>query len=96
VKTLTLKVENDKKVVVETDDWKPKELRFYGDGGTIHDTGDIDVELHNGKVVAVWYRCQALQFTQSEAGPHRAADMQKMYKDYPMPEICGLTLKDKK
>lgn len=92
MKTLTLKVQDDKKVVVETDD----KTRFYGDGGTIHSSPEINVELHNGKVVAVWFRCQALPFTQSEAGPHRAADMEKMYQDYPMPEIRGLKLKDKK
>jgi len=72
------------------------ETRFYGGDGTYHETTDINVELYNGKVIAVWYRCQALPFTQNESGPHRAAEMEKMYKDYPMPEIRGLELKDTK
>lgn len=36
--------------------------RFYGDGGTIHGTGHLDVEVKDGQVVAVWFRCQMLPF----------------------------------
>lgn len=38
--------------------------RYYGDGGTIHSTGTVDVEVSNGQVVAVWFRCQQLAFRQ--------------------------------
>lgn len=37
--------------------------RFYGDGGTIHDSGTIDVVQNaKGDVVQVWFRCQNLPF----------------------------------
>jgi hypothetical protein len=56
-----------------------EELR-YGDDGTIHRTGHLDVEVDNyGKVVAVWFRCMPLPFEQSHAEPHRALDMNRMY-----------------
>jgi hypothetical protein len=41
--------------------------RFYGDGTTIHGTTAIDVEVEDGVVVAVWYRCQMLPFVQHDA-----------------------------
>lgn len=40
---------------------------FYGGNGTIHSTGTVDVQLNkNGDVVAVWFRCRMLPFTQSK------------------------------
>ncbi len=69
--------------------------RFYGNGGTIHSTTDINVEIHDGKVVGVWFRCQALPFTQSDYGESRAEELKDMYKHNPMPEIHGLNLVDK-
>ena len=37
--------------------------RYYGDGGTIHSTTHLDVEVDDdGLVVAVWFRCQTLPF----------------------------------
>jgi len=39
---------------------------FYGGDGTIHSTGTVDVQLNkDGDVVAVWFRCRMLPFTQS-------------------------------
>lgn len=39
---------------------------FYGGNGTIHSTGTVDVQLNkDGDVVAVWFRCRMLPFTQS-------------------------------
>lgn len=39
---------------------------FYGGDKTIHSTGTIDVQLNkDGDVVAVWFRCRMLPFTQS-------------------------------
>lgn len=37
---------------------------YYGDGGTIHDTGTLDIELdpETGEVTAVWFRCLNLPF----------------------------------
>jgi len=56
--------------------------RLYGHDGTIHRTEYVNVETYNGKVVAVWFRCQALPFDQSETGINRANEMIKMYEDY--------------
>jgi len=44
-----------------------KPSRYYGDGGTIHSTNHLDIEVRNGEVVAVWFRCQMLPFRQHEA-----------------------------
>ena len=37
---------------------------YYGDGGTIHGTGHLDVEVDpkTGEVTAVWFRCLNLPF----------------------------------
>lgn len=52
--------------------------RFYGDGGTIHATEHLDVEVHAGKVVAVWFRCQVLPFEQHDVDLRRAVEMGHM------------------
>jgi hypothetical protein len=37
--------------------------RYYGDGGTIHGTTWLDVEVDDaGRVLAVWFRCQTLPY----------------------------------
>ncbi len=70
-------------------EWRSKQAlfaktgtRYYGDGGTIHSSGQLDVEIHDGKVIAVWFRCQPLPFRQSNASIHRAKEMKSMYKDF--------------
>ena len=45
-----------------------KPARYYGDGGTIHSSGTVDVEISDGQVVAVWFRCQQLAFRQVNLG----------------------------
>lgn len=71
--------------------------RFYGRDGTIHRTGEVNIELdpQTHQVVAVWFRCQPLPFTQSVASTDRAREMTTMYRKQEMPEIVGVTLKDK-
>lgn len=50
--------------------------RYYGDGGTIHNTGHVDVETDaTGAVVAVWFRCQMLPFRQTTVDDRRAQQM---------------------
>lgn len=68
--------------------------RYYGDGGTIHDTGHLHVETHNGKVVAVWFRCQLLPFEQVDVDSHRATEMLQGAISFPPPELRGVELKD--
>ena len=70
--------------------------RFYGDGTTIHNTGYIDIETHNGEVIAVWFRCQTLRFNHVEVDEERANLMKKSYEDHSPPEIRGFRLKFKK
>lgn len=70
--------------------------RFYGDGGTIHNTTYLDIETKDGKVVAVWFRCQTLPFKQTEVDNNRTKSMLNAYKEYSPPEIHGLNLVDTK
>jgi hypothetical protein len=54
-------------------------VRHYGDAGTIHQTGVVNVELDEaGKVVSVWFRCLGLPFTQRVVDSARAAEMRRM------------------
>jgi hypothetical protein len=52
--------------------------RFYGDDGTIHRNGYLDVETFGGQVVAVWFRCQPIAFKQTAVDRDRAVEMQSM------------------
>jgi len=52
------------------DKFRPKTVEdnenFYGGDRTWHSTGTVDVQLNKeGDVVAVWFRCKMLPFTQS-------------------------------
>jgi hypothetical protein len=69
-------------------------MRFYGDGGTIHGNTEFDVETYDGEVVAVWFRCAALPFKQTEVDASRAKEMRRMYLDGAMPRVHGLQLSD--
>jgi hypothetical protein len=48
--------------------WQQKQelaspARYYGNGGTIHHSGTIDIDVDtNGNVVEVWFRCLTLPF----------------------------------
>lgn len=68
--------------------------RFYGGDGTIHGTTQLNIEMENGEVVAVWYRCSALPFDVTEVHDNRAREMRKMYRQDTMPKIFGLELWD--
>lgn len=51
---------------------------YYGNGGTIHGTGWVDVETDkDGNVVAVWFRCMMLPFKQHTVSKERAAHMRE-------------------
>jgi hypothetical protein len=57
--------------------------RYYGNGGTIHSTGHVDVETDKaGNVVAVWFRCQPLPFKQTKVEKDRASEMVRMYQEH--------------
>jgi hypothetical protein len=61
------------------------ESRYYGNGGTIHGSTQLDVETYRGTVVAVWFRCQLLPFRQREADQARAIEMERAsWGDPPM------------
>lgn len=66
-------------------------VRFYGDGNTIHSTGHLDVETRDGKVVAVWFRCQMLPFKQAEVGASRASIYTPDDNDW-LPALVGVTV----
>jgi hypothetical protein len=59
----------------------PAGTRYYGSDMTIHSGGEVDVEVDSdGKVVAVWFRCQPLPFDQRMVQELRAKEMRSMYK----------------
>jgi hypothetical protein len=42
--------------------------RYYGNGGTIHHEGRVDIGVNShGRVEAVWFRCQMLPFKQYDS-----------------------------
>lgn len=74
----------------------PTELRYYGSDMTIHDGGQVDVEMDPllGKVVAVWFRCQPLQFKESRATIARSNEMQRMYKNGNVPGLDAVVVRE--
>lgn len=69
-----------------------KPSRYYGDGGTIHSSGEVNVEIdQKGKVVAVWFRCQMLPFDQTIVDEERARSMRSVTD---LPRITGVELLD--
>lgn len=71
-----------------------KKTRTYGNDGTIHQDGEVNVEIYKGKVVAVWFRCQPLPFTQSDWGKDRAREMERMYAEGNIPELTAVEVVD--
>lgn len=71
-----------------------KGTTYYGDGGTIHGSTEVNVELDkNGKVVSVWFRCMTLPFTQTIVDDQRAQDMERCYQQNKIVEIHGIEIK---
>ena len=70
-------------------------VRTYGFDKTIHQTQQLDVEVHDGEVVAVWFRCQALPFRQTRPDGNRADEMRDMYDRSSMPALLAVEVKDR-
>lgn len=69
--------------------------RTYGGDGTIHRTGYLDVEVGpDGRVCAVWFRCQALPFEEHRVGEQRASAMRSVGMEG-LPRIVALELEDR-
>jgi len=67
--------------------------RYYGEGGTLRGTTELDVETDaTGRVVAVWYRCQMLPFRQRTVADERAIQMDEDRAR--LPAITGVELLD--
>lgn len=75
----------------------PTDLRYYGGAGTFHSNGEVNVELDKaGNVVAVWFRCQPLRFTQHVVEEHRAEEMNNMYSGgWAVPSLDAVVIRDK-
>jgi hypothetical protein len=74
----------------------PTDIRYYGGDGTIHSGGEVNVELDKrGRVVAVWFRCQPLAFTQSTAHPGRVREMDDMYAQGAIPGLDAVVVRTK-
>ena len=75
---------------------KKSNTRLYGRNHTIHQTSILNVETDDdGKVVAVWFRCQPLPFDQTIVQNNRADEMDRMYLSE-MPQIVAVELDDPK
>lgn len=68
-------------------------VRTYGFDKTIHRTEQLDIDVHNGEVVAVWFRCQPLPFRQINTDDRRADEMRYMY-DGPIPSLLAVEVRD--
>lgn len=67
--------------------------RTYGLDGTIHRNTGVNVELDkDGRVVAVWYRCQMIPFTQTVVDKNRADSMNRIYDNEILPEVVSIEL----
>jgi|SRR5215831_4574287 len=69
-------------------------LRYYGSEGTIHQSGEVNVEVFNGEPVAVWFRCQMVPFDFTPVDEKRANEMLDMAISPRDPRLVGLVLKD--
>ena len=67
--------------------------RYYGNGGTLHGDTVLDVEVHNGQVVAVWFRCQQLPFAQHDVLDDEAAEALMASKSR-LPMLTGVEVVD--
>lgn len=95
------KIRNKALELLRDGDWDRKQrvfssggTRYYGDGGTIHNSNVLDIEIGpDGKVCAVWFRCQMLPFRQVKVDLDRANEMTVAYFQY-RAELHGVEVKD--
>lgn len=71
-----------------------KRERLYGDENTLHGNEELSVEVNaHGRVVAVWFRCQALPFHQSNVSWDRCNEMRRAY-GYDIPRLTAVHVVD--
>jgi len=58
-------------------------------GTTLASMDTLSIELHDGRVVSVWFRGEPLPFTARPVTPDRAAAVAGIYLD-PLPKITGV------
>jgi hypothetical protein len=77
---------------VRQNEFRKTGTRYYGDGGTVHNSIDLDIETYNGEVIAVWFRCQHLPFKQFKIDECRKRELER----YPATvELHGVEVRDK-
>jgi hypothetical protein len=64
--------------------------RFYGGTGTVHGNGELNIEVYNNEIVAVWFRCSRLPFTVTEVSTSRAESLSR-WEDQ-LPGVTGIEL----
>lgn len=64
----------------------------YGYNKTIHRTTEVNIERdpRTGVVVAVWFRCMMLPFTDSTVDQERANEMRQAYQNGPVPKLVAV------
>lgn len=71
---------------------KPEADLTYGHDRTIHGTQHLDVETHDGEVVAVWFRCMMLPFEQRTVSLDRGEQMVDAYLGGRIPKLLAVTV----
>ncbi len=67
----------------------------YGDDRTYHPSGEVNVEIGpGGHVVAVWFRCRMLPWTESRVDACRRADLRQADRD-DLPPIKAIVFEEK-
>ena len=64
--------------------------RFYGGTGTVHDDGELSIEVYNNEIAAVWFRCSRLPFKVTEVSTNRAESLSRWEEQ--LPRINGVEL----
>lgn len=65
--------------------------RFYGSGGTIHPTEHLDVEVCDGLVVGVWFRCQQLPYQVTRV---QRDEVPVHFRAEQLPKLKGVVVRD--
>lgn len=69
---------------------------IYGGGNTIHQTQDVNIERdpRTGAVLAVWFRCMMLPFTDRIVDPARAQSLRELSATSKQHGVVGIVFSD--
>lgn len=91
VRRLIEKLNDHERLIVKAN-LAPFPSEYYGDGVTIHDTTQLDVETYRGEVVSVWFRCRVMPFKQHRVEKARSTEMKDLYAGMDPVELTGVEI----